>query len=147
MLFKNKWILNFNSQLKIAFFTAINHRSKPLRKKKSISRSSKLHGTLYVNSDWLIWIHFVHFCVLRFVSCNHNYDWKQWKTQLLWRRLLNFRWKQIKSMLFYILLLKILNRQRRQCQCLNSLSSDAIIWTNYHNQQYHTSLDSDPSWT
>ena len=21
----------------------------------------------------LIWIHFVHFCVLRFVACNHNY--------------------------------------------------------------------------
>ena len=40
--------------------------------------------------DWWISISFLCFCVSRSVACDHNYDWKQQKTQL-WRRLLNFR--------------------------------------------------------
>ena len=44
----------------------------------------------FVICDWWISIHFVCFCVSRFVACDRNYDWRQRKTQL-WRRLLNFR--------------------------------------------------------
>ena len=40
--------------------------------------------------DLWISIHFVCFCVSRFVACDCNYDWRQWKTQLR-RWLLNFR--------------------------------------------------------
>ena len=40
--------------------------------------------------DWWISIHFVCFCVSRFVSCDRDYDWRHWKTQLR-RQLLSFR--------------------------------------------------------
>ena len=40
--------------------------------------------------DWWISIHFACFCVSRFIACDRNYDWRQWKT-LLWRRLLTLR--------------------------------------------------------
>ena len=40
--------------------------------------------------DWWISIRSLCFCVSRFVVCDHNYDWRQQKTQL-WRQLLNFR--------------------------------------------------------
>ena len=40
---------------------------------------SKGHG-LRSSCDWCIWIRFVCFCVSRFLSCDHNYDWWQWKT-------------------------------------------------------------------
>ena len=39
--------------------------------------------------DWWIWIRFVCFFVSKFVACDCNYDWWQWKMQL-WRQLLNF---------------------------------------------------------
>ena len=39
---------------------------------------------------WWISIHFVCFCVSRFVTCERNYDWRQRKTQL-WRRLMYLR--------------------------------------------------------
>ena len=36
------------------------------------------HG-LWSSCDWWILICFACFCVSRFVSCDHNYDWWQWK--------------------------------------------------------------------
>ena len=39
------------------------------------------HG-LWSSCDWWILIRFVCFCISRFVSCNHNFDWWQWKTLL-----------------------------------------------------------------
>ena len=68
------------------------------RCRQSSQRTSK-ETKLYFNGfkrswpvicDWWISIRFLCFCVSRFVACDHNYDWRQQKTQL-WRRLLNFR--------------------------------------------------------
>ena len=68
------------------------------RCRQSSQRTSK-ETKLYFNGfkrswpvicDWWISIRFLCFCVSRFVACDHNYDWRQRKTQL-WRRLLNFR--------------------------------------------------------
>ena len=56
-----------------------------LRKQKFTLMGSKGHGLWFV-----ILICFVSFCVSRFVACNCNYDWQQWKKQL-WGWLLNFR--------------------------------------------------------
>ena len=88
--FTNMRILKFKSQLTIAFFAAVNHLKGPLRKQNFTLTGSKGQGLWFVICDWWISIRFVCFCVLRFVACDRNYDWRQWKTQL-WRRLMNFR--------------------------------------------------------
>ena len=84
----NMRILKFKSQLTIAFFAAVNHLNGPLRKQKLYFNGFK--RSWFVIRDWWISIHFVCFCVSRFVACDRNYDWRQRKTQL-WRQLLNFR--------------------------------------------------------
>ena len=81
-------ILQFKSQLTIAFFTAVNHLNGPLRKQKLYFNGVK--RSRVVICDWWISIRFVCFCASRFVACDRYYDWRQWKTQL-WRRILNFR--------------------------------------------------------
>ena len=78
-------ILKFKSQPTIAFFAAVNHLNGPLRKQNFTSRVQKV-----MVCDLWISIRFVCFCVSRFVACDHNYDWRQRKTQL-WRRLLKYR--------------------------------------------------------
>ena len=76
-------ILKFKSQLTIAFFAAVNHLNGPLRKQNFTLTGSKGQGLWLVDFD--------PFCVfLCFVACDHNYDWRQRKTQL-WRRLLKYR--------------------------------------------------------
>ena len=53
---------------------------------------------------WLVDFDFVCFCVSRFVACDHNYGWRQRKTQL-WRRLMNFRVRIfVKSVVIRIIL-------------------------------------------
>ena len=86
-LFTNMRILKFKSQLKIAFFAAVNHLNGPLRKQNFTLTGSKGQGLWFVIGGFLI--RFVCFCVSRFVACDRNYDWRQRKTQLR-RRLLNF---------------------------------------------------------
>ena len=59
------------------------------------SKETKLYFNRFKRSwlvicDWWISICFVCFCISRFIACDHNYDWRQRKTQL-WRQLLNFR--------------------------------------------------------
>ena len=44
MLFKNMQILKFKSPLTFAFFAAVNHFSRPLRKEKFTSMASKGSG-------------------------------------------------------------------------------------------------------
>ena len=93
LILKSSVLLRFSQTCKfwsskaaftIAFFAAINHLNRPLRKENFTITGSKGHGLWFS-------IHFVCLCVSRFVACNRNYDWRQQKTQLLWRRLLNFR--------------------------------------------------------
>ena len=84
-LFTNMRILKFRSQQTIAFFAAVNHLNRPLRKQNFTSRVQKV-----MVCDLWISIRFVCFSVSRFLACDRNYDWRQRKTQL-WRWLLNFR--------------------------------------------------------
>ena len=94
-LFTNMRIVKFKSQLTIAFFAAVNHLNGPPRKQNFTLTGSKGH---HLWCDQWIWIRFVCFCVSRFVAFDSNYDWRQWKTQYLWRRLLHFRvWMFVKS--------------------------------------------------
>ena len=72
----------------IAFFAATNHPNGPLRISKLYFNEFK--RSWFVICDWWISILFVCFCVSRFVACDCNYDWRQWKMQL-WRWLLNLR--------------------------------------------------------
>ena len=60
VLFTNMRILKFKIQLMIAFFAAVNHLKGPFRK--------------FVNCNWWISLHFVCFCVSRFVAADRNYD-------------------------------------------------------------------------
>ena len=47
-LFTNMRILKFKSKLTIAFFTAVNHLNKPLRKQNFTLTGSKGHGLRFV---------------------------------------------------------------------------------------------------
>ena len=76
------------SQRTFAFFAAANHLSGPLMEQNITLKGFK--RSWFVKFDWWILIHFVCFCVSRFVACDCNYDWRPRKTQL-WRRLLNCR--------------------------------------------------------
>jgi len=89
-LFKNTRILRFKSQPTFVFFNAVSHLKRPLRKQKFTSTGSKGHGLWFVTA-WWISIRFVCFRVSRWVVCDCNNDWRQTKTQQLWRQLLNFR--------------------------------------------------------
>ena len=88
-LFTNMWILKFKSQLTIAFFAAVNHLNGPLRKQNFTLTGSKVQGLWFVIGGFQSVL-----CVSVFqgslIACDHNYDWRQRKTQL-WRRLLNSR--------------------------------------------------------
>ena len=81
--FKNMQILKFKSQQTFAFFTAVNHFSRPLG-----NRTWRVQKVMVC--DWLFSIRFVCFCGSRLIACDCNYDWWQQKTHL-WRRLLNLR--------------------------------------------------------
>ena len=50
-LFTNMRILKFRSQQTIAFFAAVNHLNRPLRKQNFTSRGSKGHGLWCVDFD------------------------------------------------------------------------------------------------
>ena len=49
----------------------------------------RVQRVMVCDCKWWISMQFVCFCVSRFVACDCNYDWQQWRTPL-WRRLLNF---------------------------------------------------------
>ena len=68
-LFTNMRMLEFRSQPTIAFFAAVNHLNRPLRKQKFTSRVQKV-----MVCDLWISIRFVYFSVSRFVACDRNYD-------------------------------------------------------------------------
>ena len=71
-LFTNMRILKFRSQQTIAFFAAVNHLNRPLRKQNFTSRVQKV-----MVCDLWISIRFVCFSVSRFLACDRNYDWRQ----------------------------------------------------------------------
>ena len=52
-----------------------------------LKRVQRVKGLWFVS--WWISIRLGCFCVWRFVACDCNYDWQQWRTPL-WSRLLNF---------------------------------------------------------
>ena len=52
-----------------------------------LKRVKRVKGLWFVS--WWISIRLGCFCVWRFVACDCNYDWQQWRTPL-WSRLLNF---------------------------------------------------------
>ena len=52
VLFKNRRILKFKSELTFAFFPAVDHLSGPLRKQNFTLMCSKGHG--FVICDWWI---------------------------------------------------------------------------------------------
>ena len=79
-LFKTKKrIVKFKNQLTLEFFAVVNYLSGSLRKQKFTSTGSKGHALWF---DWWISIYFVCSCVSGFFACDHNYDWRQRKTQL-----------------------------------------------------------------
>ena len=94
--------------------------------------------------DWRISIHFVCFCISRFVTCDRNYDWRQPKTQL-WRRLLNFRVRMfLKSTVRQEKTLKHLKRcfSVYCCSVLCSMDQppfirveEAVSWTQLFNKK------------
>ena len=85
-LFKNTRTLKFKSQLTFAFFGAVNHLNGTLRKQLN---SFKQVQRVMVCDLWLV--DFDPFSVFsRFIACDGNYYWRQWKTHL-WRRLLDLR--------------------------------------------------------
>ena len=99
-------ILQFKSQLTYAFYAAVNHLSRPLRKQKFTSAGSKGHGLWFVIGGFQS-VLYVSVFQVRFVPCDWNYDWQQGKTHL-WRQLLNLRVCMfLKSAVIILLLLLI----------------------------------------
>ena len=81
-------IVKFESQQTIAFFATVRHLNGPLRKQTLLNGFKR---SWFVICDWSISIHFVCFCVSRFVACDRNCDWRQHGKTQLRRRLMNLR--------------------------------------------------------
>ena len=88
-LFKNMQIWKFKSPLTFAFFAAVNHFSRPLRKEKFTSMGSKGSGLWFVIGGFRssLCVSLFHGSLLVIVIVTH---WRQQKMQL-WKQLLNFR--------------------------------------------------------
>ena len=85
--FKNMQILKFKSQQTFAFFTAVNHFSRPLG-----NRTWRVQKVMVC--DWLFSIRFVCFCGSRLIACDCNYDWRQQKKKKqVWKWLWWALWK------------------------------------------------------
>ena len=70
--FSKTQILKFKSQVTFAFFTAVNHLSRPLR--KQMFNFKGFQRSWFVIFDWWTLMPFVCFCVLGFIACDHYYD-------------------------------------------------------------------------
>ena len=88
-LFKNMQIWKFKSPLTFAFFAAVNHFSRPLRKEKFTSMGSKGSGLWFVIGGFRssLCVSLFHGSLLVIVIVIH---WRQQKMQL-WKQLLKFR--------------------------------------------------------
>ena len=72
-LFKNTLTVKFKSQLTYAFFTAINHLSRPLRKQNFTSVGSKGHGLRSVIGGFKSFL-FVSVFQGSWGACDCNHD-------------------------------------------------------------------------
>ena len=124
VLFKNTWILKFESQLTFAFCATINLLSGPLRKQNFTVTGSKSHSLWFVIGGFHPFFAFLCFKVRCLWSL---YDWPQQKVHV-WRQLLNFR---------VCMFLKNTVNQYPLCRCI-SLKQILICWKNLIKDQSHS---------